>query len=272
MADAPTLAVSWGTATDPGGRLLNEDAHLAAPPVFLVADGMGGHRGGDLAAAAVVRAFEGYAGQSWLQPEELHAAVATAAHDIAAIDPGPQAPGSTLAGVALAASGGVPCWLVFNVGDSRTYRIQGEQLEQVSVDHSLVETLRAAGQLDGSRRVGRNLITRAIGAGQAYAPAIDQWLLPALPGDRLLICSDGLTGEVTDEVIAAVLAGEPDSQAAAETLVRTAIAGGARDNVTAVVVTALGVGVRGGVRGGSAGASDRTVPVDRTVPGEVTRA
>lgn len=259
MTETPGLPVTWGAATDTGGRPLNEDAYLAAPPVFVVADGMGGHRGGDRAAAAVVAAFELYAGQPWLQPDELYAAVAGAALDIATIAPGPQAPGSTVSGAALTTSGGVPCWLVFNVGDSRTYRLQGEQLEQISVDHSVAEMLRASGDLEGARQAARNLITRAIGAGQSAAPTIDQWLLPAQPGDRLLICSDGLTGEVTDQVIAAVLAGEADSQAAAETLVRTAVAGGARDNVTAVVVTLP---------------SELAVaenPLDWTVPGEETR-
>lgn len=259
MTDASGLPVMWGAATDTGGRSLNEDAYLTAPPVFLVADGMGGHRGGDRAAAAVVASFELYAGQPWLQPDELYAAVAGAAQDIAAIAPGPHAPGSTVSGAALTTSGGVPCWLVFNVGDSRTYRLQGEQLEQISVDHSVVEMLRAAGDHEGARQAARNLITRAIGAGQATAPTIDQWLLPTQPGDRLLICSDGLTGEVTDQVIAAVLAGESDSQAAAETLVRTAVAGGASDNVTAVVVT---------IAGEWAGHDN---PLDRTVPGEETR-
>lgn len=258
MTEAAGMTVTWGAATDTGGRPLNEDAYLATPPVFLVADGMGGHRGGDRAAAAVVGAFEAYAGQRWLQPEELHAAVAVAAQDIAEIDPGPQAPGSTLAGAALATSGGVPCWLVFNVGDSRVYRLQGERFEQVSIDHSVAEMLRASGDAEGARRAARNLITRAIGAGQASAPMVDQWLLPAQPGDRLLICSDGLTGEVTDQVIGAVLAGAADSQAAAETLVRTAVAGGARDNVTAVVVAILGD-------------IDHGSPLDRTVPGEETR-
>ncbi|MBK8732764.1 MAG: serine/threonine-protein phosphatase [Actinomycetales bacterium] len=241
--------VAWGAATDRGRkRDHNEDAHLALPPVFMVADGMGGHQRGDAASARVTEAFETLCTDStlsWLTSQLLHEAVLVAVERVRAIHTeGGSAPGSTLAGVGLALQGDSPCWLVFNIGDSRTYRLARGVLEQVSVDHSEVQELVESGSIDKEQartHAQRSVITRALGAGLQGDPVVDQWLLLAATGDRLLVCSDGLTGELSDPFLAATLASVEDPQAAADALVTAAVEAGGRDNVTAVVVDAVEV-------------------------------
>jgi protein phosphatase len=112
----------------------------------------------------------------------------------------------------------------------------------VSVDHSVVQEMVDTGSLTASEAATdrrRNVVTRAIGAGGASDP--DFWMLPVHPGDRLLVCSDGLTGEVGDAAIEAVLRSERDPQVAADRLVAAAREAGGRDNITAVVVDAVDV-------------------------------
>ena len=126
--------------------------------------------------------------------------------------------------------------MVFNVGDSRVYRLAGDRIEQLTVDHSEVQELVLAGVLTREQartHPRRNVVTRALGS----APVVlaDHWLLPAIGGDRFLICSDGLFGELPDEVILPLLAVGP-AQQAAEALVAAADDAGGRDNITAVVV------------------------------------
>lgn len=241
--------VAWGVATDCGlRRSVNEDGYLAQPPVFLVADGMGGHDRGDAAARAVVEAFRGHARGEFLTPEVLHEAVVESVARVRSIPGGRDdygAPGSTVTGVGLAMQQQQACWLVFNVGDSRTYRLNRGTLEQVSVDHSEVQELLEAGRIgpeEARRHVHRSVITRAIGAGLPETPVVDQWLLLATTGDRLLLCSDGLTSELTEQFIQVTLSGFGDPQSAAEALVRAAVEAGGRDNVTAIVVDAVHVG------------------------------
>lgn len=240
------FTVAAGAATDRGRRRqANEDGYLADAPVFLVADGMGGHVGGAAASGAVVAAFADSISGEWVTTGALDEAVASAARNVAALPASERsAPGSTVTGVGLAEQNGTPCWLVFNVGDSRTYRLSDGQLEQVTIDHSLVQQLLDHGAIDATEARShdeRNVITRALGAGMSTRPAVDQWLLVAEPGDRMLICSDGLHGELTDQLIAATLLTEPDPVAAAESLVAAAVEAGGRDNVTVIVVDAIDV-------------------------------
>ena len=270
----PDFVVEWGAASDRGARREhNEDCFLTSPPVFLVADGMGGHQQGDVAAQAVVDAFQTYRSGSWLTSDAVHEAVAMAVATINTIGPtGAGSPGSTLTGAGLTVQDGMPCWLIFNVGDSRTYRLARGILEQVSVDHSQVQEMVEAGMIareEARTHARRSVITRALGGGLLSQPAVDQWLLPATVGDRLLICSDGLTGELTDALIAATLVAVPGAQAAADELVRAAVAAGGRDNVTAVVVDAVSVTAQPGTGGHledtladelGLGANDDTVP------------
>ncbi|MRG61716.1 serine/threonine-protein phosphatase [Agromyces sp. CFH 90414] len=244
---ASSVILSVGAATDRGRRReVNEDSFLAEAPVFLVADGMGGYEAGDRASQAVAESFRRHAtGGLTTTLEAVRDALVgadDAVADVAASTS--RGAGSTVTGVALVDDDGVPNWLVFNVGDSRVYRHLGSDLQQLTVDHSLAQELVDDGSLRREDMKGfaqRNVITRAIGAADSSA---DSWLLPVTNGERLLICSDGLTSEVTDEAIRATLtmAGRPES--AAEALVARANEAGGRDNITVVVVDVVAGGRR----------------------------
>lgn len=231
------MRTTWGSATDRGRvRPLNEDSLLAYPPVFMVADGMGGHSAGDVASRLAVEEFAQLAGRSTVTPDDVHDCIQRVAVRLRdAVDGGTA--GTTVAGAAVVAHEGASYWLVFNIGDSRVYRWTGGELEQISVDHSVVQELVDSGEIhpDQAREhPERHVITRAVGTGSEPDP--DYWLIPAAPADRLLICSDGLTSELDDPTIARLLAAEPDPQGAAQLLVTSAVEAGGRDNVSAVVV------------------------------------
>ena len=244
------IELRYGAATDVGRvRETNEDAQLALPPVFVVADGMGGHHAGDVASGIVVEEFARLVGLE-ADPangaQAINEALATCQqriHEYAARQPnaGPvEWYAGTTAVVALlvhAADG--PHWLLANVGDSRVYRLVGETLDQVSVDHSLVQELVDAGRISreqAAQHPERNVVTRALG-GPDEGTEPDFFLLPVSLVDRLLLCSDGVTEMVDDDTIARLLA-EGSPQQAADALVAAAVAAGGVDNATAVVVEA----------------------------------
>ena len=237
------IDIEAGAATHPGlKRRVNEDSHLARYPLFLVADGMGGHDAGAAASAAVVAEFALLAGARSVGIDAMRGALARARVTVDGIGNQGRAAGTTLSGVAVTEVDGSGYWLTVNVGDSRTYRYAEGELEQISVDHSVVQELIDAGVLDGAAAgtdSRRNEITRAIGAGSGGEA--DFWLVPAEPGDRMLICSDGLSGEVPEERIAQILADVRNPQDAATRLVHEAMLHGGRDNITAVVVDAVRV-------------------------------
>ena len=244
----------WGMATDAGGRRsVNEDAAYAQEPVFVVADGMGGHARGEMASQAVVDAFRALAarGSGPITADDVDEAVRRAAAQIrrtmeeetvagwAETDGRDAVAGTTVAGVVLTEQDGEPYWLVLNVGDSRVYRFSAGRLQQVSVDHSLVQEMVDAGTIDAAQartHPRRNVITRAIGTGADAE--VDFWMLRVQPGERILLCTDGLVGELEDARISEILATVADAAQAAQTLVCHAVAGGASDNVTVVVVDA----------------------------------
>ena len=231
------MRTSWGSATDRGlVREVNEDALLAYPPVFLVADGMGGHDAGDLASRIAVEEFAQLAGQSAATADDIHACFSRTSARIRGEFTGGRQGGTTVAGVAVTVHDDTAYWLVFNVGDSRVYRWAEDVLEQVSVDHSVVQELLDEGRIeaaDADTHPERHVLTRALGTGDEPEP--DYWLLPAGLHDRLLICTDGLTRELGDTEIGAVLEHVADAQDAANELVRRSLDAGARDNVSAVV-------------------------------------
>lgn len=261
------MRTSWGSASDRGRvRALNEDSMLAHPPVFLVADGMGGHEAGDVASRLAVEEFAQLAGLTAVDPADVHACFRRAAQRIRAAFERREG-GTTVAGVALGEHDGLAHWLVFNVGDSRVYRWADGELTQLSVDHSVVQELVDSGVLTSAaaeRHPERHVLTRALGTGADPEP--DYWMLPARPGDRLLICSDGVTNELPAADLAQVLAGGGDGAATAAALVRLAVEAGGRDNATAVVVDAhAGAADSGGWLGSGVGPADRTW--DETVDG-----
>ena len=240
-----SAVVAYSARTDVGRvRSMNEDAYLAAAPVYLVADGMGGHARGDAASAAVLETFRRHLEPDRsTTPEQVLDAIHSSNDAVRALsdegEEGTAVAGTTLAGVALVDAGdGELRWMVFNVGDSRVYSWDGRRLEQVSVDHSAVQELIDAGVIEpdeAERHPDRNVITRALGADAFVEP--DVWLLPATGRQVFLVCSDGLTKEVDDETIARVLAGGSGHAAGiAGELVDLALERGGRDNVTAVVV------------------------------------
>jgi len=239
-----TVRTSWGSATDRGHvRPVNEDALLAYPPVFLVADGMGGHFAGDVASRLAVEEFSQLVGRSSASPDEVHACFRRTAERLHETIAAGRTAGTTVAGVAIAAHDGGAYWLVFNIGDSRVYRLCAGALEQISVDHSVVQELVDAGELaagEARTHPERHVITRAVGTDGEPEP--DYWLIPAGSADRLLICSDGLTTELDDEALRRVLATVPDPQEAAQRLISDALDAGGRDNVSAVVVDVAAVG------------------------------
>lgn len=244
-----TIAVSEGeldlvvaSVSDRGRvRSVNEDSYLAHPPIFLVADGMGGHRYGDRASSATARAFATMIPID--RPTTVSAVVAAIGEShrsVVELAEGEQA-GTTLSGIALVHEPGDSRtrWMAFNIGDSRVYAWSKQSgLEQISVDHSAVQELVDDGvitRLQAESHPERNVITRAVGSGDL--PDADVWLLPLSDEQCFLLCSDGLTKELDDDAIRAVFDGvAEDPTAAALQLVGAALEAGASDNVTVVVV------------------------------------
>lgn len=230
--------------TDVGAvRELNEDScTVVTAPLLMaaVADGMGGHAAGEVASAAAVRAVEdGAAGLAAADGPSLEALgeLVHAAHQ-AVLDDGRPGSGTTLTLLcALDATAGR--WAVANVGDSRVYRrpAGAAVLQQLTVDHSAVQLLVDAGELtpeEARVHPRRNVITRALGSPAQLV--VDVGEVHAAPGDRFLLCSDGLTGELLDEEILALLEDNADPQNAVDALVEAALWRGGRDNVTVVLV------------------------------------
>ena len=237
--ESEPVGTDWGAVTDTGSvRRLNEDSYLAEYPVFVVADGMGGHEAGERASAEAVAAVRGLLGAPTVSPRDVQERLADAEARVRAIPTRPgRSAGTTVTGVVVVEQGGEPYWLVLNVGDSRTYRLSGGRLEQVSVDHSEIQELLDAGELtveEAAHHPLRHVVTRALGAGAELAA--DFWLLPIERHDRILVCSDGLTSEVADMQIAEILLAESQPGAAAQRLVDAALEAGGRDNVTVLVV------------------------------------
>ena len=232
-------SVSWGVATDTGRtRLANQDSVLARPPVFVVADGMGGHAGGELASALAIAAFATLADRRTVSREDIASVLEAANGQILeqASATGQVGMGTTITGMVVVAPGGVEHWLVFNVGDSRVYRWRRGRLAQITVDHSEVQELVERGDVteaDARSHRLRSVVTRALGSDPA--PEADSWLLPLVAGERFLICSDGLIAELPDARIAEILVAE-SPEAVADLLVRAAVEAGGSDNVTVIVV------------------------------------
>ena len=248
------VEVHHGAATDVGRvREVNEDAWLAVPPVFAVADGMGGHEGGDVASRIAVEEL-GRVAERGYDPrhgaEAVAGALAEAQRRI--LEYGEQqadrgvarrrTAGTTVVAALLVEDDTGPAWLLANLGDSRGYRFTDGTLVQVSTDHSLVQELLDRGRItpdEAAHHPERNVITRALGESLGVQP--DYFVLRLADVDRLLLCTDGVTGMLDDETIAAVLADAADPRDAADRLVAAAVAAGGEDNATAVVVDVVGL-------------------------------
>lgn len=236
------LRLSFGSGTDRGlRRELNEDSFIAADPVFAVADGMGGHEAGEVASRECISVLSHQPvlmdGSRIATAADLQSALQQADYRIRELSEARA--GTTLTGVAVVEERSVPYWLVFNIGDSRTYRLSQGVLSQVSVDHSEVQELVDGGYLTPAQaqvHPRRHVVTRALGTGNDTEA--DYWLVPIEEGDRVLVCSDGLTDEVSDEQISRALLSASSPQEAVDSLIQSALRSGGRDNVTVVVVQA----------------------------------
>jgi PPM family protein phosphatase len=233
----------WGSATDVGRvRQENEDAFFTSDELFVVADGMGGHRGGEVASGLATQALEEGFGPT-IDPrstDELVRAVQRANEVVvgkASDDPDLTGMGTTLCAMALVRVDGDERLAIVNVGDSRAYLLKSGTLEQITDDHSLVATLERQGRLtrdEAAVHPQRNILTRALGIDARVM--VDSWEVRPVVGDRYVLCSDGLFNEVDESRMAATLRKLADPTDAARELVRLANESGGRDNITLVIV------------------------------------
>jgi protein phosphatase len=216
----------------------NEDDFLvdARTSLVAVADGMGGHRAGEVASATALEALRAAVASG--QPlRDAMAGANDAVLEKSGADQDLQGMGTTLTAGTLAAGRNL---LVGHVGDSRAYLVRDGKLTQITNDHSLVEEMVREGELTPEQaevHPQRSIITRALGIDPAVE--VDVYPVELRPGDRILLCSDGLTTMVRPDEIARILARESDPERAAQALVDAANAAGGEDNVTALVVDAV---------------------------------
>ncbi len=230
--------------TDTGRkRRHNEDAYVVEPPLFAVADGMGGAQAGELAsslAAAALKDTQEPGGGGEERVDELIQQANRRVYERQSQDAAASGMGTTMT-VALVEDRRVA---IGHVGDSRAYLIRGRSLEQLTEDHSLVAELVRSGKLSPEEAEGhpqRSVITRALGTDPAVD--VDTFSVETKPGDLFLICSDGLTSMVDDETILAEVArNRGDLKSAAKALVRAANKGGGEDNITVVFFEIEGAG------------------------------
>lgn len=231
---------SFGSRTDIGClRDHNEDSLVVTPPLFAVADGMGGHAAGEVASEIAVRVLSELApehpdGEALGRAiEEANRAVIQAARE----GRGRQGMGTTMTAAMLEGERLV----IAQVGDSRAYLLHQGKLQQLTRDHSLMADMIEAGQLtpeEARTHPQRSVITRALGSDAHLHP--DIYEINVETGDRLLVCSDGLSGMVFDDQIENTLRRVQDPQRCASQLVNEAIAAGGHDNVTVIVADVTG--------------------------------
>jgi protein phosphatase len=230
-----TWYVTTGAATDTGRvREANEDAYLIAPPMYAVADGMGGHAGGEVASALALETLR-VAGEG-AEDSDLAAGVREAnqaEHRRQADDADLAGMGTTLTALIVDDAG----IRLAHVGDSRAYLLRGRELTQITQDHTLVRELVEEGQLtqeQAREHPQRSMLTRAVGIDAEVD--LDEAMIKPHEGDRLMLCSDGLTGMVTDDQIKHALIDRDDPQNAADALVAMANAAGGVDNTTVLIL------------------------------------
>jgi PPM family protein phosphatase len=242
------MRLSSFAATDVGlQRAGNEDSHLRGRTVFAVADGLGGHQGGEVASAMAVERLGALDGRSFAEPTQAAAALADAIADAnrailerGVADQGLWGMGTTV--TAAAVVGDLVLQLA-HVGDSRAYLLRGDgPPRQLTTDHTVVGELVRRGRLTPQQAAShpeRSILTRAVGLDpnvQVEQPAP----LGLQPGDQMLLCSDGLTETVADEQLAQVLAGQADGDDACQALIAAANAAGGPDNITVVLLRVAG--------------------------------
>jgi len=255
-----TVRLTVGAATDVGRvRDHNEDGYLIDDELRLVAvaDGMGGHRGGEVASAIALEVLLA----EFAERHDLRGAVVAAndaVYERSIEDDAVRGMGTTLTTGVLGDDN--ETLIIGHVGDSRAYLFRDGELRRVTSDHSVVEELIQAGELteeEAESDPRRSQITRAMG----LEPGVEVDLYPVAVagGDRVLLCSDGLNGMVRDDVIAELLAAEPDPDRVAQQLVDAANDAGGTDNTTVLIVDVTDDGADSG---GAADGSANTIVLD----------
>lgn len=262
------MKISVGAASDVGRvREGNEDAFIVNEPLFAVADGMGGHVAGDVASALAVQVITEGTADRELSPEMLEGLLARANEAIWT-----QAHSNDqLAGM------GTTCTVLLidgskahlaHVGDSRAYLLRAGRLSQLTDDHTLVARMVKEGRIrpeDADRHPQRNVITRALGVDESVP--VDHVELDLQDGDRILLCSDGLTSMIGSTQIESILDSTDDPQEAADRLVAAANEAGGEDNITVLVVDVGAPGDRSRAAGASPSARTDTAPDSPTDQG-----
>lgn len=233
-------ASTFGSRTDVGCvREHNEDSLVVAPPLYVVCDGMGGHAAGEVASEIAVNVI---ADRAPATPDAAALGQAVEEANLAIIQAAREGVGRAGMGcTCTAAMLENERLIVAQVGDSRAYLLHGGTLQQITRDHSLMADFIEAGQItpeEARVHPQRSVITRALGSDPRTQP--DLFEINVNTGDRLLICSDGLTSMIEDYEIEDILNRTPDPQIAASKLVNAAIAAGGHDNVTVIVVNVTG--------------------------------
>jgi len=233
-----TLELRYAVRSDVGLlREGNEDSAYAGPRLLAVADGMGGHAAGEVASAVAIAALADL--DDDMPASELQIALASAVananqilHDMVSADPSISGMGTTL--TAMLWSGGKVA--LCHIGDSRAYVLSGGEFHQITHDHTLVQSLVDDGRIspdEAATHPQRSLLLRALDGTSEAEP--DLSILDAKAGDRYLLCSDGLSGVVSEETLHRTLATVPDPEEAVLQLVDLAIRGGGPDNITCIV-------------------------------------
>ncbi|MGZ5302174.1 MAG: Stp1/IreP family PP2C-type Ser/Thr phosphatase [Actinomycetota bacterium] len=228
------MRVAVGVATDIGRiRERNEDSYLVEPPLYAVADGMGGARGGAVASSMALDKVEELFHRGKGPLGELIRSANRAVFERSVSDRNVSGMGTTLTAATVDEQGAH----LGHVGDSRAYLLRAGSLRQLTDDHTLVNRMVKAGEIteqEAGVHPHRNVLTRSVGTEPEVD--VDEEDVPLIDGDRLLLCSDGLTGMVTEPQIQAILEATPDPQDAADHLVKAANRAGGIDNITVVIL------------------------------------
>jgi len=276
------LALRYAARSDVGlVRADNQDSGYAGPDLLAVADGMGGHAGGDIASTLAIRALVPLDGHAHVPDGalgELEHAIESAKQSIVErSEAEPQLAGmGTTVTVILRAGNQL---VMAHLGDSRAYLLRDDELTQVTTDHTFVQHLVDTGRIapeDAEHHPQRNVVMRVLGDFEVDLTP-DLSVREARPGDRWLLCSDGLSGFVTPDMIAQILISVVDPGECADTLIQLALRAGSTDNVTAIVADVVDVDadeehpVEGAVPHPADALADEPLPTSPEVVGSAMR-
>ena len=251
------MKVRVGATTDIGRvREGNEDSYLVLEPLYVVADGMGGHRGGEVASSLALETVQGMFERREGSLAEQVAEANRAVFDRSQNDRSVSGMGTTLTAAQV---DGNRVHLV-HVGDSRAYLLRGGELTQITEDHTLVHRMVMEGEItpeEAETHPHRSILTRALGVDQTIQ--VDEGDIEVVPGDRLLLCTDGLSGMVPEGQIREIALETPDPQEAVEKLIKVANRAGGIDNITAVILDFEDDG------GGPGATKESTIPQQPTM-------